>query len=114
MNQSDRDFLELVRGALDDDLETTEVATTARLARIRSDAILRREGRADTVPRFAPALAFAASTIMVALFLYVPDGSSPRFESDLELIEYAFAEGELELVEDLDFYRWLDAGGYAG
>ena len=114
MSLSDDDFISLLRRELDADIAATDRATTARLERSRFEAVSRNAARPMFNLRFAPAIAFAASTAMLAMLLRVPDGSSPPFESDVRLIEFALADGELELIEDLDFYRWLDANGYAG
>lgn len=115
MKQSEEDFLKQLKRELDADLEKIDSATMARLARSRREAVSRRAGRRSPfIERFAPGLAFAASTAMLAILLQVSNGSMPQLGSNAPLVELLLAQGELELIEELDFYRWLDANGYAG
>lgn len=114
MKLTDDDFLRRVRCDLDADIEAMDGATVAQLAQIRRAAVARASVRPTFNLRFAPAVAFAASTAMLAILLRVPGGSLPPLEHDVPLIEFALADGELELIEELEFYQWLDARGYAG
>lgn len=110
MKPSDDDVLALVRRKLDADVDALRPDTTGRLAACRRAALSRQVRR----PRFAPAVAFAASTAVLAIMLAAPDGAQPWLEPDTAAFDFVLAESELELIEDLDFYRWLDLNGYAG
>ena len=114
MNRSDENLLEQWRNALDTDAENIDTRTVARLAQIRRNAMARRAAWPNFIPRFAPAIAFATSAIVLAILLHVPDESISMLDPDAVLFEIVLAEGELELIEDLEFYRWLDANGNAG
>lgn len=114
MNRSDANFLEQLRNALNADTDNIDPRTLDRLARNRRNAITQRAVRSNFIPRFAPGIAFAASAIMLAILLRVPDGSIPELDPDITLFEIALVDVELELIEDLEFYHWLDANGNAG
>jgi hypothetical protein len=51
---------------------------------------------------------------MLAIMLRVPDGSIPELDANAILFEVVLASNDLELIEDLEFYSWLDANGNAG
>ena len=114
MNRSDENLLTRWRSALDADVENLDARTVARLVQIRHQAMSRRSARQSFRPRFAPAVAFATSALVLATLLRISDGSIPVFDADAILLEIVLAEDELELIEDLEFYRWLDANGNAG
>ena len=114
MKRGDEYLVERWRSELDADLDNIDDVTTARLAQIRRNALSRPVARQSFIPRMAPAIAFAASAIVLAIFLRVPDGPISQLDPDVVLMEIVLAEGELELIEDLEFYRWLDANGNAG
>ncbi len=113
MNRSNETLVEQWREVLDTDAENIDARTVARLAQIRRNAVSRRDVR-STLPRFAPAIAFATSAIMLAILLRVPDGSIHVLDPDVVIFEIVLADSDLELIEDLEFYRWLDANGNAG
>ena len=110
MNRSEEHFVEQLRGALDANAQKVDTSTLDRLAQIRRQAMSRRAVESSFIPRFAPAIAFAASAIM----LRVPDGSIPELDANAMLFEVVLASNDLELIEDLKFYSWLDANGNAG
>ena len=114
MKRSDETLFEHLRKVLDTGAENMDARTVTRLAQIRRNAMSRRDFRTKLIPRFAPAIAFATSAIMLAILLRVSDGSLPVLDPDLVIFEFVLAESDLELIEDLEFYRWLDANGNAG
>ena len=114
MNRSEEHFVEQLRGALDANAQKVDTSTLDRLAQIRRQAMSRRAVESSFIPRFAPAIAFAASAIMLAIMLRVPDGSIPELDANAMLFEVVLASNDLELIEDLEFYSWLDANGNAG
>lgn len=99
------------RAVLEDSAQALDAATLSRLNRARQRAL-----DAARAPRHAawrgPALAAGAFATVAALALWqlprpalAPDAAAPLAE-DLALVA---AGSDLELVEDLEFYAWLDA-----
>jgi len=48
------------------------------------------------------------------VLLRVPGFSISPLDPDAVLSELEFLESEIELVDELEFFRWLDANGHAG
>lgn len=90
--------------------------TRDALARARRDAVSR-AGRRPEVPAYlAPAGAFALSAVL-ALGLAQRGGertAPPTVVTDPVAQIFVYAAEDAALVEDLDFYRWLDARDHAG
>lgn len=103
-------------------VEQLDAATLSRLNRARQTALAefdRRQQRPAWLAGWQPAVG-AALVALVAVGLWVGGmpGSSPvtvhaEQATDLELI---FADENLDMIEDLDFYDWVEAdlGGEEG
>ncbi len=107
------DFEKRIGQALRQHSDQLDAATRSRLARARSAAIDElRDNRFSWRNRWLPLGAAAAAAVVVALLLSpnspvpVPD-SSTRIEP-LEDLDIVLAEDSLELIEDWEFYRWLE------
>lgn len=108
----------IVRG-LDDEVDRLPAAVVGRLRDGRVRAIGVPQGRVDRsriVPRWITAGGFATAAVLVAAvsIWYGGDRSSAQV-GNLDELEIASAQEQLELYEDLDFYRWLaDQPGQGG
>ena len=112
--QSDSGWITQVRGQLDLDVRDLDAATASRLNRARQQALdvglRQRPGRAWWLP-FALATATAV-LLALAVTLRSPDATlqaptlaAPAAADDFELL----AGGEdLEMIENLEFYAWLE------
>lgn len=87
-----------------------DAATASRLNRARQAALGQLPGRRSRPPWLVPALTAAAvCVIAVGLSLdRTPVPVAPAVESaaDMDLL---LADDSLEMLEDLEFYAWLDA-----
>ncbi|MDP1651091.1 MAG: hypothetical protein Q8L56_00025 [Rhodocyclaceae bacterium] len=108
----DDEFAGAAGRMLRDSADDLDAATAARLKRGRQAALdqwrERRPGRAWLVPAVSAAVVGA---VVVALWTgqgVEPVAPAPAIESvaDMDLL---LAEDNLEMLEDLDFYAWLDA-----
>ncbi len=111
MDDSDIELTRRVRDALDEDVRSIELPIRRRLAQARATALARRPVRA---PWLMPAAGFATAASVLVLLLNVTHGPAGDFDTHDVLFDTTLAENELELIEDLEFYRWLDANGFAG
>lgn len=102
---------ELLRRSADD----IDAATASRLNRARQAALADLPRRRRRAPWLVPALSTAAvGALAVGLWLNrggspeLPATATPAVESaaDLDLL---LATDSLEMLEDLEFYAWLDA-----
>ncbi len=103
--KDDKSFTEQARRALDRHAEALDEATAARLAAMRRNALQARPRRAPWLP-VAAVSALAASVLTVALLLQ-RDDSLPV--GDPELLDIVASSEDAELIEELDFYQWLDS-----
>lgn len=112
MSEADPRDSELVRRArreLDRGVEELDEGTRLRLRAARLRALDALEGRSP----FGARAALAAGVCVLAVALVsawwlrrLPHGTA--FGDGLEDVELLAAADDLELYDDLDFYRWLD------
>lgn len=111
MNKQPQDeaaFLAKVQATLEHSLESIDADTKARLAASRRKAVV---AIAKSPRSYKPVmmLAMAASVVVlavgVALWWPSSHGTMPAAD-DLSLLT---AGDDFELLEDLEFYRWLEA-----
>jgi hypothetical protein len=115
----DARFTERLRAALADDARSIEPGVEERLRRARYHAIEQLEKPTGWSVLGLPAGALAASLAIVLTVNLVQDPNgrpalSTAVDPELAAIANILADGELELIEELEFYQWLDATGYAG
>ena len=107
-------WLAQVRTQLDDDARDLDAATASRLNRGRQHALDLGLARPRARPGFLP-YALAASIVAVlalTVILRVPEraepmpaAAAPSSADDLELLA---GSEELEMIENLEFYAWLE------
>ena len=108
----DEDILEKIQSTLDHANDVLDPEITARLAKARQQAI-------TAIPqRVPPAVwtrrwALAASVLVVASGVYVWMSNNSNVMPVGDEMVLLSAGEDLELIEDLDFYRWLESEGRA-
>lgn len=121
MKEDEREetFVRTIVRELDDEVDRLPAAVVGRLrdGRVRAIGVPQgRVGRYRIVPRWITAGGFATAAVLVAAvsIWYGGDRSSTQVRN-LDELEIASAQEQLELYEDLDFYRWLaDQPGQGG
>lgn len=90
----------------DESVESLDAATLSKLNQGRQAALAELHGRRALWYRWAP-LAGVAAALVVAVMLAVPrtgvEQSFPANDMDILL-----GEESIEMLEDLEFYAWLD------
>ena len=116
----DEDFAAQAKGAFDDSVERLDAGALSRLNQGRHAALERlASGNTKAVwMRWAPAGGVAAAALVTMIVMRGPEiGSMPvEVVSDFEIL---LQDESLEMLEDLEFYSWLDdvdldAGGNVG
>jgi len=105
MSNDDKPFVERVRQTLDRHAGALDATTASRLAAARRHALAARPRRVHWLP-VAAWSAVAASVLTVALLLNTNGGTEKVEPGALEM---AAQLEDTELIEDLEFYNWLDA-----
>lgn len=108
----DEKLLDRIKQSLQHDADVLDRDTALELAARRFNATTKRESRA--LPAYLPALAFSLPAMALIIVLGVPGPSSFELDSRGDIDATALVDEDLELIEELEFYRWLDAHGYAG
>ncbi len=112
-------FERRLQARLEADAQELDEATRERLRSAR----LRALAQLDETPRRAarwrlPAGAVAASLALLAVLVVVRDDDAPDVApavvADVDDLELLYADEDLELLEELEFFRWLDANGDRG
>ena len=106
MIDNDSNWLEPVSAELRRSVDTIDTATSARLARIRQQALTRAPVR--KLARYALPVGLLATACMVLAFVMTLRQPQPTPNEMLDNLDLITASESLELIEDLEFYEWLE------
>ena len=126
----DKVLIEALRRAFDEDTASLDPSIKRKLANARRRAVSQVRSRSLPRLQLQPAIAFVV-TMGVFVLLLKPAAWWPAAGSDdaggvvefvgeiesntaISVVGQELTEQELEMVEDLEFYEWLEARGYAG
>jgi hypothetical protein len=102
-------FVEAVKRQLDTQSEALDELTLARLRAARKRALEAGTGRRRY---WLPALGTATAAVLALAFLLWP--ASRELPVTLDDWEIVASQDDLELIEEYDFYEWLEATQDAG
>lgn len=103
-------FIAKLKTVLDRSAGALDAPARARLQAARRQALAQAHAPRGFAPRwFVPVGAVAALAVVAALGLWWMPASAPPMAANLEDAELLFATDNLELYQNLDFYRWLAA-----
>ena len=99
-------LLENVRTALEASLDDIDASTQSRITQARHRALEKSVSRSE-LNSWIPYGALATACLVFLVFLLIP---ATELEPDARNVEIEMLSNldELELLEDLDFYVWLD------
>jgi len=116
MTEQDEGFSKRARELFDTSVEGLDAATLSRLNRGRHRALeeMARPGRGWY--RWVPAAGVAAAALVAFMVLVpgprpVPGEVLPAEVTDLEIL---LGEDAIEMLEELEFYTWIDLAGDGG
>jgi len=105
------------RELFDDSVEQLDAATLSQLNRKRHAALQRARGSGLAIgwPTLVPAAGFAAAAVVVGVLLFQadpfnasPNGLQPLRSEAATDFEILLEGDDLEMLEDLEFYSWID------
>ena len=108
MKNSDEAFNKQAKAGFDESVEQLDAATLSRLNRARHAALAEIQQPTRQWSRWLPASGVAAAVLVAVIVMPNPAGLDeplPAAGADLEL---RLGEDSLEMLEDLEFYSWLD------
>ncbi len=108
MKQTDEDFSKKAKEAFDTSVDGLDAATLSRLNRSRHAALAELRRPARQWSRWMPATGVAAAVLVAVVVLQTPNGVDevPTAVTDMEIL---LGEDSIEMLEDLEFYSWIDA-----
>ncbi|MDH3531687.1 MAG: hypothetical protein OEO82_02090 [Gammaproteobacteria bacterium] len=110
--QQDEQFAERAKQLFDGSVERLDAATLSRLNHGRQKALEELRGAAPHGQwlRWIPVTGVAAAVLVTVMVMRGPNGVDvplqPATATDLEIL---LDEDSLEMLEDLEFYSWLEA-----
>lgn len=111
-HSNDESLMPQVRAALDSQTEELDTNTLARLHAARRLAIAELEARAQRRAQrtawWVPAGAFATVAMAAAVYTLWNGSSISPPDAEFADIQMSAEADDLEIVEDLEFYEWLD------
>jgi len=108
----EHEVVDLVRDHLERSTEALDASTSARLREARLKALAAAEGRGwiFRVPRWLTAGGVATVTAAaIAGVIWFADVRTAADVATLDDMEIVAAKEQMQLYEDLEFYRWLAA-----
>jgi hypothetical protein len=109
-DRGDEVFVRRIKAALDEGNEHLDARVRSRLRQARSAALAQVHPRPRLWSRqWVPALGVAAAAVLAVLvWPHAPSSLQPQDEA-LNDLEIVLAGENLDLLENLDFYEWVDA-----
>ena len=107
MNKTDEQLAQAAKRAFDQSVDGLDAATLSRLNRGRQAALAeaRRPGREWL--RWMPATGVAAAVLLVLVMQQGP-GDADVIAAPASDLEILLGEESIEMLEELEFYSWLD------
>ena len=107
MNKTDENLVQQTKKAFDQSVDGLDAATLSRLNRGRQVALTETAQRHREWLRWIPATGVAAAVLLAVMTIQGPGDvdviSAPA--TDLEIL---LGEESIEMLEDLEFYSWLE------
>lgn len=109
MNEQDDAFEKTAKAAFDSSVDKLDAATLSRLNRSRHEALQELERPRHRWSRWMPATGVATAVLVAIVILQSPmtidDEVGPTSLTDMEIL---LGEDSIEMLEDLEFYSWID------
>ena len=110
MSKADDTFDKQVKATFDESVDKLDAATLSRLNRSRHEALaeLQRPGRQWS--HWMPATGVVAAVLVAVMMLQRPTAVDDfPAASNVTDREIRLGEDSIEMLEDLEFYSWIDA-----
>ena len=108
MKKSDEKFAQEAKTLFDDSVDGLDAATLSTLNQSRQRALAEAHAQPSPWLRWVPAAGMAAVALL-AVMVILPDPANiqvvPAAVTDMEIL---LGEDSIEMLEDLEFYAWID------
>jgi len=113
MNKTDEQLAQQAKEAFDRSVDGLDAATLSRLNRGRQAALGAAENPRREWLRWMPATGVAAA-VLVLMFTLDGPGDIDVISAPATDLEILLSEESIEMLEELEFYSWLDAEDLEG
>lgn len=113
MNEADNNVDKKMKAAFDESVDALDAATLSRLNRSRQAALAELSRPRRRWSSWVPATGVAAAVLLSVVILQSPRDTVAEAVSvsDMEIL---LGEDSIEMLEDLEFYSWIDAADREG
>ncbi len=108
MKQTDEQLVQQAKEAFDASVDKLDAATLSRLNRGRQAALAEAARPNHVWMSWMPATGVAAA-VLIAVFALRGPGDIDVISAPASDLEILLGEESIEMLEDLEFYSWLDA-----
>jgi hypothetical protein len=114
---NDKRLTETTKQLFDESVDSLNAATLSRLNKGRHEALAELQNATSSRQwvRWAPATGIAAAALVAVMVMRGPaEVTLPEVPVTASDIEILLDDQALEMLEDLEFYSWIDASDLAG
>ena len=108
MKNTDEAFSKQAKASFDETVEELDAATLSRLNRARHAALAEMQQPSRQWSRWMPAAGVAATVLVAVMVMQNPAGIDEPLPAAVADMEILLGEDSIEMLEDLEFYSWLD------
>jgi hypothetical protein len=115
MKKTDKQFSDQAKAAFDASVDALDAETLSKLNRGRQQALAALERPRRRWSAWAPATGVAAALLVAVMLLQSPvsldKAELPSTVADMEIL---LGEDSIDMLEELEFYSWLDTADLDG
>jgi len=108
MKRTDEAFSKQAKAGFDESVEQLDAATLSKLNRARHVALAEMQQPTRQWSRWVPATGVAAAALVAVMIMQNPAGIDEPLPTAVADMEILLGEDSIEMLEDLEFYSWLD------
>ena len=108
MKKSDEKFAQEAKSLFDESVDRLDAATLSTLNRSRQRALAEIHARPAQWTRWVPAAGMATAALVVAMVILPGPAEIQAVPAEVTDMEILLGEDSIEMLEDLEFYEWID------
>ncbi|NCF14419.1 MAG: hypothetical protein GWP62_03860 [Gammaproteobacteria bacterium] len=108
MKQSDEKLAQEAKVLFDESVDELDAATLSTLNQSRQKALAELHAPPTQWLRWVPAAAMATAAFLVVTIILPGPANIPSVPADVTDMEILLGEDSIEMLEDLEFYAWID------
>jgi len=108
MKKSDEEFAREAKTQFDESVDKLDAATLSTLNQSRHRALAELHTRPAQWLRWVPAAAMATAALLVVMVILPDPATNQLMPAEVMDMEILLGEDSIEMLEDLEFYEWID------